>query len=921
MRVVGTRPSAQLAGIEELPSKSNYFLGDAPQHWRTNVPNYAKVKYESVYRGVDLLYYGSHKRLEYDFVVAPGSLPSVINLEFTGAERITLDSDGDLLLRVAGSDIRMKKPLIYQTVNGLRRTIPGGYVLGAHHQVGFQVTSFDSRRPLVIDPVLVYSTYLEGTNFDFADGIAVDSAGDAYVVGETSSTDFPTTNSIQAAFAGGGDDVFVAKLNPTGNALIYSTYLGGGNSDFAGGIAVDSAGNAYVAGTTASLNFPTHNPIQAAGGGTCGTAPNTFACGDAFIAKLDSTGSTLVYSTYLGGGGDDQGAGVALDSGGNAYVVGSTSSLNFPTANALQSVPGAGTCGSAPNTFPCYDAFVTKLNAAGSALVYSTYLGGNGDETGSAIAVDSTGSAYVTGTTFSPNFPTSHPLQAVFAGGDGDAFVAKLSAAGSSLVYSTYLGGTADDSGRGIAVDSSGNAYVTGGTDSHDFMTVNPYQAAFGGGPSDVFFAKLNSSGSAALYSTYLGGAQNDAGVAIALDSSGDAYLTGNMDSGAFVMVNPFQKACGGCQRAGPDGFVAEIDPTKVGAASLIFSSFIGGTGHDAGAGIAVDASGNVYVAGQANATFPVTPGAFQTAQPPNSGAFVMKISPNSNPGLTVTAAALAFGNVNVGVVSGSQSFILGNAGSATLNIGSIGISGTNSSEFTQTNNCGISLAGGTNCTVTANFSPTSLGAKVAAVSISTNAAGSPHSIGLSGTAVGAIDFTISASPALVTLSAGQTASYTITVSPTNGFTGTVSLACNGAPTLANCSLPASVTITGTNSVNANASVTTAAHSLVLPPSGPEERNWRLHQFRLWLQLFVVVMLAAILRQLATKSRSLPRSYAYLGAALLVVVFWASGCGGGSGGGGGGGGGGGTPSGNYTLTFAGTSGALRHTTSVSLNVN
>jgi uncharacterized protein (TIGR03437 family) len=408
----------------------------------------------------------------------------------------------------------------------------------------------------VTGSALVYSAYLGGNGADSGQGIAVDSSGNAYVTGSTSSTNFPTVNPLQPSNGGGGD-AFVAKLNATGSALVYSTYLGGNGGDSGQGVAVDSSANAYVIGSTSSTNFPTVNPLQAACRGDQ----------DAFVAKLNATGSALLYSTYLGGDGWDYGAGIAVDSSGNAYVTGFTYSTNFPTVNPLQATYGGNS-----------DAFVAKLNATGSALVYSSYLGGNGPgygsygsggsrgDSGQGIAVDFSGNAYVTGYTSSTDFPMVNPLQAANRGGDENVFVAKLNAAGSALVYSTYLGGNGRDHATGISVDPSGNAYVAGFTNSANFPTVNPLQAAHRGSDEDTFVAKLNAAGSALVYSTYLGGNGHDFSEGVAVESSGKAYVTGYTSSTDFPMVNPLQASNGG---GGGGAFVAKID---AGAAQCDYS-------------------------------------------------------------------------------------------------------------------------------------------------------------------------------------------------------------------------------------------------------------------------------------------------------------------------------------------------------------
>ena len=447
------------------------------------------------------------------------------------------------MLQTDGGQVHMHKPLVYQQVDGVRQEIAGAYMLNGRHQVSFEVAAYDANKPLTIDPVLAYSTYLGGSGTDQGSAITVDASGNAYVTGSTDSTGFPTASPFQASNSG-EFDAFVTKLNAAGSALVYSTYVGGSTDDFGNGIAVDASGNAYVTGSTDSTDFPTASPIQAAHGGEF----------DAFVTKLNAAGNALVYSTYLGGTGRELGIDIAVDAASNAYVTGDTSSIDFPTASPFQ-----------PNKAGGFnDAFVTKLNAAGSGLVYSTYLGGGSHPFGSAndsgldIAVDTSGNAYVTGGTESTDFPTVNPIQAANACFD-DAFVTKLNAAGNALVYSTYLGGSADlrDRGSDIAVDASGNAYVTGSAGSTDFPTASPIQPnKSGGGLVDAFVTKLNAAGSALAYSTYLGGSGLfETGNSIAVDTSGNAYVTGFTESTDFPTASPFQSINAGDR----DAFIAKI--------------------------------------------------------------------------------------------------------------------------------------------------------------------------------------------------------------------------------------------------------------------------------------------------------------------------------------------------------------------------
>jgi hypothetical protein len=608
MRLLNANPRSQAAGHDELPGKTHYFTGNNPAKWRTNIPTYAKVRYEGVYPGIDLVYYGNQGQLEYDLVVAPGADPGVVTLWFEGAREVRIDARGELVLGVEGGEVRQHKPVVYQEVAGVKQEVAGRYVMKGTRQVGFRVAAHDPSRPLIIDPVLVYSTYLGGSNIEFGHDIAVDGAGRAYVAGVTGSTDFPTTaGAFQTTNAGGemfNGDAFVAKLNASGSGLVYATYLGGSADEQRVDVAVDDAGSAYVTGDTTSTDFPT----------TAGAAQTTSAGDiDAFVTKLDAAGSGLVYSTYLGGSSLDAGTGIAVDGAGSASVTGFTLSTNFPTtAGAVQTTYAGGNG----------DAFVTKLNAAGSGLVYSTYLGGSDVDTGFGIAVDGAGSAYVTGSARTSFPTTAGAAQTTYAGGNGDAFVTKLNAAGSGLVYSTYLGGSSDEVGDGVAVDGAGSAYVAGSTASTDFSTTaGAIQTTHAGGFTDAFVTKLNAAGSGLVYSTYLGGIDNDGGFAIALDAVGSAYVTGSTGSTNFpTTAGALQPTLAG----EGDAFVTTLNATGSG---LISSTYLGGSFDDVGLGIAVDAAGGAYVTGRTLSTnFPTTAGASHTTLAGESDAFVAKV-------------------------------------------------------------------------------------------------------------------------------------------------------------------------------------------------------------------------------------------------------------------------------------------------------
>ncbi|MFL6276546.1 MAG: SBBP repeat-containing protein [Blastocatellia bacterium] len=393
MKLINANPAAIVTGAEEMAGRSNYLVGNDTAKWRAGISNYAKVAVRSVYRGVDMVYYGNGRQLEYDFKLAAGANPAAIGWRIAGAKRLRVDATGELVIATAAGEVRQHRPLAYQEINGKQREVAARYVLRGGNRVSFALGHYDRHQPLVIDPVLGYSTYLGGNDYDNAHAIAVDGTGSAYVTGQTYSTDFPTASAVQPAL-GGSSDVFVAKLNASGSALLYSTYLGGSAGDYANAIAVDAAGNAYLTGYTDSSNFPTASPLQSYGGNT-----------DAFVAKLNAAGTALLYSTYLGGSRFDDGLSIATDAAGNAYVSGSTDSPDFQTVNALQPTPGGST-----------DIFVSKLNPAGTAFIYSTYMGGTASESGLSLAVDPARNVYITGATNSPDFPTVNPIQADFKG-------------------------------------------------------------------------------------------------------------------------------------------------------------------------------------------------------------------------------------------------------------------------------------------------------------------------------------------------------------------------------------------------------------------------------------------------------------------------------------------------------------------------
>jgi hypothetical protein len=588
MQLVHANPKAAVSGEELLPGKNHYFVGKDPKQWKTGIPTYGKVKYERIYPGIDLIYYGNQHQLEYDFVVAPGADPKKIGLRFDGAEKAHLSFEGDLILNAGEDEVRFHRPLVYQEGKSGREIIPTTYVKKGRGQIGFQVAAYDRTRPLIIDPVLSYATYFGGTSDDAGNGIAVDASGNAYLTGKTTSSNFPTTpGALDTASHFGDIDAFVAKLNAAGTGLIYATYLGGSQKDYANGIAIDSSGNAYVTGYTLSSDFPTTSGSYQPTGGFHFSG---------FVAKLNASGSALIYSTYLP---VTSAEAIAIDPSGNAYITGAINE-DFPLFVAT---PGAFQV----NQAGVRDAFIIKLNPAGSAAIYASYLGGRSDDWANSLAVDEAGNAYVAGSTLSGDFPLIHPIQGKIGGGE-DAFVAKISPAGDHLVYSTYVGGSGEDEAHGIAVDTVGNAYLTGSTTSVDFpVTPGVFQPVIGKqddpNVSDAFVSKINPQGNGLVYSSYLGGNYYDFGKAIAVDKSGNAYVTGSTASSDFPLVRSLKSSI-----LINDIFVSRVSPT---GSSLTFSTYLGGSSFDFAGAIALDPLRNIYLIGEGG-DFPITPGAFQ---------------------------------------------------------------------------------------------------------------------------------------------------------------------------------------------------------------------------------------------------------------------------------------------------------------------
>jgi len=953
MRFEGANPAAQISATGRLLKKANYFIGSDPKKWRANVPSYARVKYADIYPGVDLIFYGKQRELEYDFVVAPGADPKAIRLNLEGARKLRINGRGNVVLSVAGGEVVLQKPVVYQMLKGQRHEISGRYILTKDRRVSFSVPSYDKSEPLILDPVLNYSTYLGGSSDEGGGGsqsfgIAVDANGNAFVAGTTFSNDFPTTTSgfdpgppASGAAAGA---VFVTEMNPTGTAEVYSTYLAGGTGEFGVALAMDPTGKIYITGLTFSSDFPT----------TDGTLPGTIAgfkqspnpanlnVGTSFISKIDpsiSGTNSLVYSSYIGGTGattlvSDFGNGIAVDANGNAYVTGITFSSpgsglpNFPVLNAFQATPTDVADG---------NAFLTRIDTTKSgnaSLIYSTYLGGTGAnaanllgfaDAGFGVAADSSGNAYIVGATTSTDFPTTvNAFQTVSPAGNtqGTAFVAKIDTTkigNASLVYSTYLGGEVSDFGVGIALGPGNVAYATGGTKSLLFpTTAGAFQTT--GNANGVAFVSLvdtTRAGAASLqYSTFLGGTNEDGGNAIQADGTGNAYVVGTTISTDFPVtpgaLEPTRPSAAG------NGFLTKLNPGGSGAADLKYSTFFGGNGptQEQGFAIALDAANppNAYITGQTFSTaasFPIfPPTAFQTTLNGPSDAFIAKLT--LIPTLVVSPTALNFGTILIPNTSAPQSVTLTNNTNAAMVFTSALISGgspaaANTDYAVSANTCGVSIAAGASCTVSVTFKPTVAGAETGNLVLTDGDSTSPQTISLTGTGTNtAPDFTVTA-PGTATVKNGSSVNFTVTVTPVGGFTSQVDLTCASVPTLTlgTCT-PSPASVTTTDGVTPKTSTVTVTTTAFMPP--PSRRIPPL-SMRQVVPLFLAVMLLFLL----PTTRRL-RMRLTLGTAMILFVVLA-GCSG-------------KPhphtqKGSYVLTVTGTlhGGATTHSATVNLTVN
>jgi len=903
----GANPAAEIAGMKRLPGKTSYFIGNDPKKWHTDIPSYEAVRYQGIYPGVDMLFYGHQQRLEYDFVVAPGADPNSIALSIAGARKLETNSQGDVLMSVAGGKVALQKPVIYQEVNGQRREIAGSYTIASDRQIRFAVAPYDHTQPLTIDPVLNYSTYVGGEGIDLGLGIALDTAGDAYIAGGTSSTAFPQKNAISAtppADVASLGTAFVTELNPGGTALIYSTYLGGSGNTFgdeATAIAVDTAAtpNIYVTGFTGSSDFPLSTTVT-----PYDSIPPTdvTTASAAFVTELAPSASgtaQLAYSSYLGGDINDEGFGIAVDAAGKTYVVGVTQSTTFPQVGT-QITPGQTSTGDAGN------AFLSKFDTTVSGmpgLLYSTYIGGSGAgssflfgfaDTAQAVTVDTTADAYLVGGTMSGDFPVAGAAiagsAACGANGSGSAFISVVNTTAQTLTYSQCLSGNPGaeaafgvNLGTGVPQVATKIAYITGTTAAANFpVTAGSIPPAAGVTHGVAFVSLLNTATGTLQYSTFLGGTNSDTGFSIASDSAGLAYVAGLTGSADFpITQGALQEA-----RNNPNGtaFISKISPNGQGLADLVYSTYFGGqtlnntlTTADSAQGIAVSGT-NAYVAGYMTAPDMLTSaGAFQTSlgAPGATNAFVAELP--FTPTITITPASNNFGSQLVGTPTAPFFFtIMNNSTSAITLPLTITITATsgNAGDFSApaaggTCTAGEALAGGASCTLGVIYTPSAAGSNAATLQTPDSAdtppaPGHPHPLTVALTGTGSATSSYSVSIAAISVARGATGTFPVVVTGSGGFAGAVAFTC--APgtgmLISSCSVPTANLTQIAPVATVNGSITAA--SFIVPP-----QSMKLPPSALLRQVLFLMMAISLLFMLPEVRRFRTR----LGLAGAMMVF------------------------------------------------
>ncbi|HOT03376.1 MAG TPA: PKD domain-containing protein, partial [Methanolinea sp.] len=566
-RFAGAEPSPRIVGIDPLEGKVHFLVGNEPAKWLTGVSTYRAIRYHELYDGIDLLYQGTPEGIKSTFIVAPGASPQDVTFDYSGIEGLTIGDDGSLYVHTAVGALVESAPVCYQEIDGTIIPVDSSYILKGSNGAGFAVGPYDAKHPLFIDPVMKYGLYLRGIGVAYGRSVALDDAGNAFLTGES----FPAPYTMSPGshdMSGEGIDVVVAKVNPQGTAPLFVTYIGGKGDDIGRGISVDAEGHACITGQTNSTDFPTASAIK-----DTLTGKN-----DAFVTKLSPDGSDLLFSTYLGGGENDTGNAIALDRWGDIYITGNTLSSDFPGIRVPHETTYRGS----------QDAYILKMKSDGSDIDFFEFIGGRGIDAGNGVAVDHQGNSYVTGDTYSLDFPVVNAMQGALGGSRlSDAFITKISPDGSEFVYSTYLGGGQVDSGRSIAVDAKGRAHVTGATILGVFPVKNPYQGA--GGCADAFYSRLSPDGRTLEYSTYIGGVNNDEGMGVAVDDCGVAYVTGFTFSPDLPLINPYQRFFGGGAPYNvelSDAFVVKFVPWDT---TPDYVTFLGGNGNDVGRGIAIN--------------------------------------------------------------------------------------------------------------------------------------------------------------------------------------------------------------------------------------------------------------------------------------------------------------------------------------------
>jgi len=593
--------SPRLVALHPQASKTHVLRGTDRGRWRTGLTTYSEVRYGGIAPGADLVYRVDGGRLKYDVVLGAGADLSTVRLHYEGVERLELAADGGLILRTQAGALREDRPYLYQDVNGRRREVKGGYRILPGNELGFWASDYDRELPLVVDPGVQWSTFLGGSSADNVYGMTTDGSGNIYVVGATGSSDFPTTPGAYQGVFQSTNDVVVTKLSSDGATAMWSTYLAGSGNDDGRAIAVDASGNVYVAGNTGSTNFPV----------TPGAHRTTHAGGlsDGFVAKISSTGSSLVYCTFVGGNWDDNPRALAVDGSGNAIIAGSTNSLDYPvTSGVVKPVRN-------PSIVDGADGFLTKVNSNGSGLVWSTFFGSDGGTDNIfALALDSSGRPTVVGWTLSPTFPVTATAYDRTYAYRREGFITRLTSTVNGYVYSTFLGGDGHDECLGVALDGSGAAYVSGRTESTNFPTTSGAPGTgYAGGTYDAFAVKLGPNGDVLGYGTYLGGSGTDEGRGVTVTTQGVVTVTGNTNSNNYpTSSSAYDVSANG----GTDAFVTCLSATG----GLSYSSYLGGSGADAGQCAAMKPNGHAVIGGQtASSTFPTTSGAYDRSHGGNS--------------------------------------------------------------------------------------------------------------------------------------------------------------------------------------------------------------------------------------------------------------------------------------------------------------